>query len=49
MRWVGHVARTGGKENAFRVMVEKSELKISLVRHRCRRDNSIKVDVKNKM
>ena len=43
------MARVGVKRNAFRVMDGKSELKISLGRHRCRRENIIKVDVNNKM
>jgi len=41
------VARIGEKGNVYRVLVGKSELKISLGRRR--RENDIKVDVKNKL
>jgi hypothetical protein len=37
MRWTGHVARTGGKRNAYRLLVRKSEGKrpLGMPRRRC--------------
>jgi hypothetical protein len=45
MRWTGHVARTGDKRNAYRLLVGKAEGKIPLGRPRCRCVDNIKVDL----
>jgi hypothetical protein len=34
-RWMGHVARMGGKRNAYRLLVGKPEGKSPLARPRC--------------
>jgi hypothetical protein len=36
VRWVGNVARIGEIRNAYNILVEKSEVKITLGTYRCR-------------
>jgi hypothetical protein len=45
MRWAGHVAHTGEKRNAYRVLVGKPEGKRSLGRPRHRWEDNIKMDL----
>jgi hypothetical protein len=45
MRWAGHVARTGAKTNAYRILVGKPEGKRPLARPRCRWVDNIKIDL----
>jgi hypothetical protein len=49
MRWTGHVARMGAKQNEFRTLVGKSEEKRPLGRPRRRCVDSIKIDLKERM
>jgi hypothetical protein len=44
MRWEGHVARLGGKRNAYRLLVGKPEGKRPLGRPRRRWVNNIRMD-----
>jgi hypothetical protein len=44
MRWAGHVARIGGKRNAYRISVGKREGKRPLGRPICRWVDNIKMD-----
>jgi hypothetical protein len=44
MRWAGHVARIGGKRNAYRILVRKPEGKSPLGRPRRRWDDNIRMD-----
>jgi hypothetical protein len=46
MRWAGHVARTGKKRNAYRILVGKSEGKKPLGRQRSRWMDNIKMDLR---
>jgi hypothetical protein len=46
MRWTGHVARMGEKENAYRILVGKSEGNRTLGRTRRRLVDNIKIDLK---
>jgi hypothetical protein len=46
MRWVRHVARMGGKRNAYRILVGKPEGKIPLGRPRSRWVDNIKIDLR---
>jgi transcription termination factor 2 len=46
MRWAGHVARTGEKRNAYRILVGKPEGKRPLGRPRRRWKNNIKMDLR---
>jgi hypothetical protein len=45
MRWAGHVARTGKKRNAYRLLVGKSEGKSPLGRPRRRWVDNIRMDL----
>jgi hypothetical protein len=45
MRWAGHVARMGGKRNAYRLLLGKSEGKRPLGRPRRRWVDNIKMDL----
>jgi hypothetical protein len=45
MRWVGHVARMGGKRNVYRLLVGKPEGKRPLRRPRRRWIDNIKMDL----
>ena len=45
MRWVGHVARMGDRQGAYRVLVVSPEGKRSLGRHKCRWEDNIKMDI----
>jgi hypothetical protein len=45
MRWAGHVARTGEKRNAYRLLVGKSEGKRPLGRPRRRWVDNIRMDL----
>jgi hypothetical protein len=45
MRWVGHVARTGGKKNAYRLLVGKPEGKRPLGRTKSRWVDNIRMDL----
>jgi hypothetical protein len=42
MRWVGHLARMGDRQSAYRVFMEKSERKRSLGRPKRRWEDNIK-------
>jgi hypothetical protein len=44
MRWVGHVAQTGEKRNAYRILVGKPEGRRPLGRPKHRWVDSIKID-----
>jgi hypothetical protein len=46
MRWAGHVASMGKKKNAYRILVEKSEVMRPLGRRRYRWENNIKMDLR---
>ncbi|PNF30021.1 hypothetical protein B7P43_G05842, partial [Cryptotermes secundus] len=46
MRWAGHVARTGEKRNAYRILVGKPEGKRPLGRPRHRWVDNIKMDLR---
>jgi hypothetical protein len=46
MRWVGHVARIGEGRNVYRVLVGKPKGKRPLERPRHRRENGIKMDLR---
>jgi hypothetical protein len=46
MRWVGHVARTGERRVVYRVLVRKSEAKRPRGRPRLRREDNIKMDLR---
>jgi hypothetical protein len=46
MRWAGHVARTGEKRNAYRILVGNSEGKRPLERPRRRWVDNIKMNLK---
>jgi hypothetical protein len=46
MRWAGHVARMGGKRNAYRILVGKPEGRRPLGRPRRRWVDNIKVDLR---
>jgi hypothetical protein len=43
MRWAGHVAQTGEKRNAYRLLVGKPEGKRLLGRPRCRWVDNIRM------
>jgi hypothetical protein len=45
-RWAGHIARTGEKRNAYRILVGKTEGQSPLGRPRCRWLDIIKMDIK---
>jgi hypothetical protein len=45
MRWAGHVARTGEKRNAYRLLVRKREGKRPLGRSRRRWVDNVKMDL----
>jgi hypothetical protein len=46
MRWAGHVARTGEKRNAYRILMGSSEGKRPLGRPRRRWVDNIKIDLR---
>jgi hypothetical protein len=46
MRWAGHVARTGAKRNAYRILVGKPEGKRPLGRPRRMWEDNIKMDLR---
>jgi hypothetical protein len=46
MRWAGHVARVGEGRNVYRVLVGKPEGKKQLERPRRRREDGIKMDLR---
>jgi hypothetical protein len=46
MRWAGHIARMGEKRNACRVLVGKPEGKKLLERPKRRREDNIKMDLR---
>jgi hypothetical protein len=45
IRWVGYVARLGGRRGAYRVLMGKPEGKRPLGRPRCRWKDNIKMDL----
>jgi hypothetical protein len=49
MRWAGHVARMGGKRNAYRILVGNPEGKRALGRPRRRWVENIKMDLRERM
>jgi hypothetical protein len=48
MRWAGHVPRMGEKQNAYRILVRKSEGKRLLGRRRHRWEDNIKMDLRER-
>jgi hypothetical protein len=46
MTWQGHVALKGKKENTYRILVGKYECKRLLEISRYRREDTIKIDLK---
>jgi hypothetical protein len=46
MRWVGHVAHMGENRGAYRILVERPEGRQPLGRPRRRREENIKMDLK---
>ncbi|KAJ4449410.1 hypothetical protein ANN_00809 [Periplaneta americana] len=46
LRWAGHVARMGEFRNSYRVLVGRPEEKIPLGRPRRRREDNIKMDLR---
>jgi hypothetical protein len=46
MRWAGHVARKGGRRDANRVLVGRSEGKTQLGRRKRRWEDNIKMTLK---
>jgi hypothetical protein len=48
MRWAGHIARMGKKRNAYMILVGKPEGKRPLGRPRCRWENNIKMDLRER-
>jgi hypothetical protein len=46
MRWAGHVVHIGGKRNAYRILVGKPEGKRPLGRPRRRREDNIRMDLR---
>jgi hypothetical protein len=46
LRWAGHVARMGERRGAYRVLVERPEKRRPLVRSRRRREDNIKMDLR---
>jgi hypothetical protein len=46
MRWVRHVAGTGGMRNAYNILVGKPEGERSLRRSRCKWEDNIRVDLR---
>jgi hypothetical protein len=47
MRWAGHVARTGEKRDAYRILVGRPEGRRPLGRPRRRWEDNIKVDLQD--
>jgi hypothetical protein len=45
MRWAGHVARTGDRRGAYRILLGRPEGKRPLGRPRCRWKDNIKMDL----
>ena len=45
MRWDGHVARMGGRQGVYRVLVVRPEGKRSLGRHKRRWEDNIKINI----
>jgi hypothetical protein len=48
MRWVGHVAHMAEKKNVYKILIGKPEGKRPLRRHRCRWEENIKKDLKER-
>jgi hypothetical protein len=48
MRWVGHVARMGEGKDVYMVLVGRPERKRPLERPRCRREDNIKTDLRDR-
>jgi hypothetical protein len=48
MRWAGHVARIRGKRNAYRILVGKPEGKRPLGRPRCKWEDNIRMDLRER-
>jgi hypothetical protein len=46
LRWAGHVARMGERRGAYRALVEKPEERRPLGRPRRRREDNIKMDLR---
>jgi hypothetical protein len=46
MKWVGHIAYTGERRGAYRVLVQKSEEKRPLGRPRYRWEDCFNMDIK---
>jgi hypothetical protein len=49
MRWAGHVARMGGIRNVYNILVAIRKGKRPLGRPRCRREDNIRMDLKEEM
>jgi hypothetical protein len=48
MRWAGHVASMREKRNAYRILVGEPEGKRSLGRPKCRWQDNIKIDYRDR-
>jgi hypothetical protein len=48
MRWVGHVARMGEMRNSYKILVRKPEVNRLLGRPERRREDNIKMDVRER-
>jgi len=46
VRWVGHVAHMRELRNEHKILVRKPEGKRPLVRHRCRWEDNIRMDLR---
>jgi hypothetical protein len=49
MRWAGHVAYMGEKKNAYKILIGKPERKRPLGRSRSRWQDSIRMDLSEKL
>jgi hypothetical protein len=46
MRWAGHIACMGKMRNAYKILVGEPERKVPLGRPRCRREDNIRMDLR---
>jgi len=48
-RWVGHVVCMGQMRNVYKILVRKSEVKRPLGRPRCRWEDNIRMDLRERV